>query len=533
MKYIVKSHEMKEYDRDTSERIGIPSMVLMERAALAAADVLLETRRISGRVLVVAGAGNNGGDGLAVGRLLALKGKEVTFFMAGNPAKLSRETQMQVSILRNSGFSIQSNFDGEEYDIVIDALFGTGLSRNVEGKYLEIITKINNLGKRGAYVCSVDIPSGICADTGQILGNAVQADLTVSFAFAKRGHLLYPGRIYAGKLTVRDIGITSQSFLRGKPAAFCLEEGDVSGLLPKRRRDGNKGTFGKVLLFAGSSDMGGACILAGNGILRMGAGMVKIITPSCNREIVQKSFPEALLYTFDQAPCDKEVQKSMDWADVIVAGPGIGTGENARRLMEHALKAGKCPLVVDADGLNLIAADEKLRMLLAGYGKEKLIITPHPGELVRLAGTSMEEYQSSRETLICQLAEELNCVIAAKDAATIVMQAGRQEIYINTSGNDGMAAAGSGDVLAGMIGGMLAQKAPSFEAACLCVYLHGLAGEEASLKNGRRGMTASDLIKALPLLMRRLENNLEEEPKPWSCSGDRCFWQGGYDEQKR
>lgn len=504
MKYVLKAHEMKEYDRDTSERIGIPSMVLMERAALSVVDAVLENRQLPGKVLIAAGTGNNGGDGLAIGRLLALKGAEVTFFMVGVPEKMSDETKAQVSIIKNLGFSMQSKLEVKEYDMVIDALFGIGLSRDVEGEYSDVINKINDCGRRGAFICAVDIPSGICADTGRSLGEAVRADLTVTFAFAKRGHLLYPGREYTGKLVVKDIGITQQSFIKGKPEAFCYERSDAGRLLPKRRPDGNKGTFGKVLLLAGSHDMSGACILCGSSILRTGAGMVKIITPSCNREIIQTSFPEAMLYTFDEMPDLKQVQSSMDWADVIVAGPGMGTGRNAGLLIEHVLREGKGPLVLDADALNLIAGHEKLRMLAAEYEAGKLILTPHPGELVRLAKTDMEEYHHQREKLLFELAGELACIIIAKDAVTIAAQAGRKEVYINTSGNDGMATAGSGDVLAGMIGGLLAQKADVFDAACLGVYLHGLAGEEASIKNGRRAVVASDIIKNLPLVMRDL-----------------------------
>lgn len=502
MKYVLKAHEMKAYDRDTSERIGIPSMVLMERAALAAEDTILRKRHMPGKVLIAAGTGNNGGDGLAIGRLLALKGAEVTFFMAGDFDRMSAETKAQAAILRNSGFSIQSNFEIEEYDMVIDALFGIGLSRNVAGVYYDAIERINACGRKGAYIVSVDIPSGVCADTGKILGAAVQADLTVTFAFAKRGHLLYPGREYTGELAVRDIGITQRSFGKEPPGAFCYERGDAVRLLPERRPDGNKGSFGKVLLLAGSRDMGGACILCGRSILKAGAGMVKIITPSCNREIIQNGIPEAMLYTFDEVPDKGQVQKSMDWADVIVAGPGMGIDQPAYLLIKYVLGGGKTPIVLDADALNLLAEHEQLRMLAAGYGAERMILTPHPGELTRLAKTRMEEYKEHREGLVLGLAKEFACVVAAKDAVTMVVQAGRREIYINTSGNDGMACAGSGDVLAGVIGGLLAQKQAAFDAACLGVYVHGLAGEEASIKEGRRGVTASDIIQNLPLVMR-------------------------------
>lgn len=503
MKYILRAQEMKAYDRDTSERIGIPSMVLMERAALAVQEAILEEVSMPERVLVVAGMGNNGGDGLAIGRMLALKGADVTFYMAGNPAKMTQETKNQVMILKNLGFSIQSKLEMREYDMVVDALFGIGLSGNLDGEYLDIIKKINCCGSKGTFVCAVDIPSGICADTGKILGGAVRANLTVTFAFAKRGHLFYPGREYAGRLITKDIGITEQSFIKGVPGAFCYEYEDLKSLMPERRPDGNKGTFGKVLLMAGSLDMSGACILCGSSILRTGAGMVKIVTPSCNREIIQKTLPEAMLYTYEERPDEEQIQKSVDWADVIVAGPGIGMDKNAYRLIQYALEKKNIPVVMDADGLNLIAAHKALWNLAAEKGKERLIITPHPGELVRLAGTDMEMYRESREALILELAQALNCIIAAKDAATIVAQSGRKDIYINHSGNDGMATAGSGDVLAGMIGGLLAQGMDSFGAVCLGVYLHGLAGDKAAVQNGRMGMVASDMIKVLPLVYPR------------------------------
>ena len=501
MKYVLKAYEMKDYDRDTSERIGIPSMVLMERAALSVVECILEFTEMPRRVLAVAGTGNNGGDGLAIGRLFALKGAEVTFYMHGNSDKLTTETKNQVLILKNLGFSIQSKLEIQEYDMVIDALFGIGLSRNVEGEYLDLIERINYYSRHGAIVCAVDIPSGICADTGRIMGDAVRADITVTFAFAKRGHLLYPGREYTGKLVVKDIGITDRSFVKGKPKAFYYERDDICGQLPRRSLEGNKGTFGKVLLLAGSLDMSGACILCGKSILRTGAGMIKIITPSCNREIIQKSLPEAMLYTFEEMPDSKKISESMDWADVIVAGPGLGKSQSAYLLMKCVLEDERNPVVIDADGLNLIAAHEDLWKLAANGGKKGLILTPHPGELVRLKRTNLDRYKKDRENMILELAGELGCIVAAKDAVTIVAEHGRDEIYINTSGNDGMATAGSGDVLSGIIGSLLAQKMNCFDAACLGVYLHGLAGEEASAKKGRAGMIASDIIKELAFVM--------------------------------
>ena len=507
MKYALRAEEMKAYDQDTMERIGIPSVVLMERAALSVLQTFDEMKLSPGKVLIVAGVGNNGGDGLALGRLLLERGWDTAIYMEGNPERMTGETRLQRKILENSGFSIQSKIEDREYDMVIDALFGIGLSREITGSCRDLVEQVNHLRSQGALVCSLDIPSGICADDGRALGCCVHADFTVTFAFAKIGHLLYPGREFTGKLFVRNIGVTEKSFVCGKPSAFYYERGDLQSLLPKRQRAGNKGTFGKVLLAAGSRDMCGACILCARAVLRAGAGMVKIITPACNREILQQSVPEAMLYTFEGLPEEEKVLRSMDWADVIVAGPGMGTGQAGALLMEWILKykgastpnkpSKGLPLVMDADALNLIAMNEEFWSLAKG---REAILTPHPGELMRLLKKDRKAYQGRQEALARELAELLSCTVAAKDAASLVAAKGREEVYMNTSGNDGMATAGSGDVLAGVIGGLLAQKMECFEAACLGVFLHGLAGENASERKGRFGMLAGDIAESVSLV---------------------------------
>lgn len=504
MKYVLKADEMKACDRYTIEKIGIPSMVLMERAALSVVCALKEeglTQRGRRRVLIAAGTGNNGGDGLAIGRLLSERGMEVTFYLEGSRDRLSKETKAQLDILENLGFSIRSKWEDAEYDIVIDALFGIGLSREITGNYRKAIDKINDYGKRNAFICSVDIASGVCADTGKIYGSAVRADLTVTFAFAKRGHFLYPGKACTGKLKAADIGIPEKSLAAVDAPGFYYEEKELSGLLPERCPWGNKGTFGKVLLLAGSRNMSGACLLCGRSILRAGAGMLKIMTPECNREIVQQSLPEALLDTWEELPKEQTVAKALAWADVVVAGPGMGVGEDARRMIKQVLAEASHPLVLDADGLNLLSMHGDLWRLAEEYEKS-LILTPHPGELARLLHRKMEEYHTDREKLAFTLAEKLGAVVIAKDAATLAVENGRREIYLNTSGNDGMAAAGSGDVLAGIVGGLLAQGMGRFEAACLSTYLHGLAGDFARRQKGAYGMMAGDICEALTQVMK-------------------------------
>lgn len=513
VKYAVSAQEMEQYDQYTISKIGIPALVLMERAAVETVRALTEQKKVMGkRVLVLSGTGNNGGDGLAVGRMLADLGAKVTFTLFGSREKLSKETEAQIRILENLGFPIQSKLEDGEYDIIVDALFGIGLSRPLEGKYSELVSAVNHMHQMGAYVCSVDIPSGICADTGKVMGCAVQADLTVAFAFAKRGELLYPGRSYTGKLAVRDIGIPIQAMEGSSTGAFFYERKDLAERMPERKLDGNKGTFGKVLLIAGSHDLCGACVLSGSSILRTGAGMVKIIAPECNREIIQTSLPEAMLYSYQEIPEKTEVEKALDWADAVVIGPGLGTGEAAHALLGIVLTYRQIPMLLDADALNMIVKSPELATLLQCAGK-RAVLTPHPGELIRLLGTDKKRYHEERMALIQEVLQKFNCVLAAKDAATIVARADKDEIFINTSGNDGMATAGSGDVLSGIIGALLAQHMSCFDAACLGVFLHGMAGDAAAKSYGKYSMTAGDLVKQLPVIF---GNDLvQEEGNDW------------------
>lgn len=509
MKYAVTAAEMKTYDTDTIERIGIASEVLMERAALAVVEELNKTGCRMKRVLVVAGCGNNGGDGIAIGRMLLLQGIRTDIVLMGDLKKCTHETRHQLQILENLGFSTQSKSEDTEYDMIVDALFGIGLSREITGKYQELIEDINRRKEQGAFVCAVDIASGVCADTGRVLGCGIRADMTVTFAFAKKGQLFYPGKEYTGRLIVKDIGITERSFGDGKPKACYYEPEDVMKYLPARRRDGNKGTFGKVLLIAGSKEMSGACLLCGKAIFRMGAGMVKIISPECNRQLLQQMLPEAMLYTYRDEPEREKVQESLSWADVVVAGPGLSKDSNAQLLMKYILNENKKPLVVDADGLNLIAEKEDIGSLLKQRRDEPdgpVIFTPHPGELVRLCGVGMTQYKQKRMELIRSAATTYGAVIAGKDAVTVTTAPDREEAVINTSGTDGMATAGSGDVLAGVIAGLLAQGTESFVAASLGVYLHGLAGEAAAGVLGSRGMMAGDIADALGYVLKYRED---------------------------
>ncbi len=530
MEYLVTQEEMKQFDRNTIEVLKMPSIVLMERAALITVRQIEEVMGdVPYRVLVVAGNGNNGGDGLAVGRLLMLQGCQVDFVLTGDAAKCSRETALQLEILEGYGHRPFDRIPEGEYDIVIDALFGIGLSRRIEGICRDAVNEIN---QKNAFVCSIDIPSGVHADSGRILGCAVKADLTVTYGFYKLGQFLYPGAECCGKIICGQMGIDEHSFL-GKRPRFYTFTSPEDIRLPSRRPDGNKGTFGKVLVIAGSREICGAAMMAAESVFRTGAGMVRIVTAAQNKEVLFQALPEAMLTVYDgdiwqgeepDASFLSAFQKAHDWADCILIGPGIGTGREAVWLLNQCLWESGLPLVIDADGLNLLAEEmrapdgaHRFRERLFGEKDtgsfRKVIVTPHLSEFARLYGCSVQEAAGNLTVYPKELAERLGCVVICKDARTVVAGPENERIYLNSSGNAGMATAGSGDVLAGMVTGLLAQGANAENAAVMSVYLHGLAGDLAAEECGEYGMTATDMIRRLPGVLSRVAKEPHADKK--------------------
>jgi NAD(P)H-hydrate epimerase len=513
MRYAVTSQEMKSYDRNTSEYYGIPTFTLMERASLKVADTIEDwaggrnvTRRLN--ALVLAGVGNNGGDGVCAARLLKQRGFGVTVCVIGDLTKCSELLLEQLKILEKYGtttvtFSkIRDNKSYSDWDIIVDALFGVGLSRPVAGSYAEAVSYINSCKeerKEDLLVLSVDMPSGINTDNGEVCGTAVRADITVTFNHTKIGQILYPGCEYTGKLLVEDVGITNDSFLGKEPAAFFYDE-QIKDLLPPRKKDGNKGTNGKLLIVAGSKNVSGACILCAKAAFTMGCGMVKIITAKENAEAVKALLPEAMLETYESAEKDKDkLIRAMNWSTAAVIGPGIGTGTDAESFLKAMLSEYDKDLVIDADGLNLIAEKPELMTLSENYAREgrKLILTPHLGEFSRLYGAPIGQCKQNMMEYARALSRKMHCTVVCKDARTIVTDSTEKKIYINRSGNDGMATAGSGDVLAGIMGALFAYGLDAFKTACIGTYLHGLSGDRAAETKGRYSMTASDIIEGL------------------------------------
>ncbi len=517
MRYAVSSAEMKICDRNTSEYFGIDSAILMERAALEVCDVIddfREKRNTKRRLscLVLCGVGNNGGDGAAIARLLHQRGYSVSYCVIGDYTKCSELLLKQLHILEKYNLkadtfsNIRDNKSDVSWDIIVDAMFGIGLSRPVKGDYKAAVDYVNNakaLRKDELFVVSVDMPSGINADTGQLCEAAVIADTTVTFNQVKIGQLLYPGCEYTGHLEVRDVGITQDSFRLKEPGAFFYDE-DVKELLPTRKKDSNKGSNGKVLIIAGSESISGACILSAKAALHLGAGMVRIFTAMQNAEVVKSLLPEALLDTYtEDDDITKKLSEALSWSTQAVLGPGLSTSAVAKKLVRFVLENYNKNLVIDADGLNIISEDNELRKLVANYsaGGKRLVLTPHLAEFSRLFGKSVKECKAGMLSFPKELADELHATVVCKDARTIVADDCNRKIYINVSGNDGMATAGSGDVLAGILGALASEKESSFEMACLGTYLHGICGDLAAKKLGRRAMVASDIIDALPLVL--------------------------------
>ena len=508
MRYLVSAEEMQRMDKNTSERLGVPGMVLMERAALAARELILEylrkkglygssTRRHGNQVpdvLIMVGIGNNGGDGLALARLLTERDVAVSVWCVGNREKASAQWTAQMHILEHYQIDFCDGPQKEAYTVLVDALFGVGLSRELTGEYADAVDSFDMLE---GHKIALDLPSGISSDTGAVLGCAVKADETITFGYEKRGLYLFPGSNYAGRITLADVGINDRAFLGQTPGMFCLDPEDLKNLMPKRDAGGNKGTFGKVLVVAGSKGVAGAAILAAKAAYRAGAGMVRVITDEGNRNIIQSALPEALFGNYE------DLSAGIYWADAFVIGPGISQSDAAADCMQKIIRAAEKPLVVDADGLNLLVRYDNLKKQLAK--REGLcILTPHMGELARLVDTPVEKLKIRTWDYGLMLARQMQCVVVAKDARSFVC-AENKTVCMNIYGNDGMATAGSGDVLAGILGGLMAQNKESedaFYTACLGVYLHAAAGDLVAAQRGTFGCMAGDIADAVSPVMK-------------------------------
>ena len=494
MIYLPTGEQMRRADLYTIEEIGVPSMVLMERAALEVVRCMEEEQLDFRKVLVICGSGNNGGDGYAIARLLHLKGHDVTIFFAGNSQKRSEENAQQAKIAAHYEIPVITNLGTEEYSVIIDALFGTGLKREVTGHYREVLCSVNQMaGKKVA----VDLPSGIHDTTGARMGIAFCADLTVAIAFPKRGLLLQEGNVCAGKILTGDIGISSETFSEGT-VTFGYEKQDLFLGFPKRKKNSHKGSYGKVLMIAGSKGMSGAAYLSAKAAYAVGAGLVQIYTHEENRVILQQLLPEVIITTYDTFDSE-QLEKLIQWADLIGIGCGLGKSDTAERVMQYTLKRALVPCVVDADGINILSK----HMEWIEETNALIVLTPHMKEMSRMLQCSVKELIEQRMEKLHAFVERYKVVCVLKDARTLVAKE-HQNTYLNLSGNAAMAKAGSGDVLAGVIVGILAQQCEPYTSACLGVFLHGLAGDMARDKKGAYSVLASDLVAEISSVLKNI-----------------------------
>lgn len=492
MEYIVNARQMRRADEKMIHDMGIPSLVLMERAALQTVAVMEDEHVDLSRTLIVCGSGNNGGDGFAIARLLWEKGCVPEVVFIGKQESRSEETKTQMEILERMGIQIKDRIDGDRFSAVVDAVFGIGLSREVGGTYAQVLCEMNRCS--GTKV-AVDIPSGVSADTGLVLGTSFQADLTVTFAYAKIGQMVEPGKTVCGKLFVRPIGIVDQDLSTEHPA-YRLETKDLRDRLPKRYADSHKGSYGRLLLIVGSKGMCGAAYLAAKAAYRMGAGLVRILTVEENCMVLQQLLPEAVLTTYqsEEGIGKEALQSLLSWADAIGIGCGLGTKEGAARLLKDVLTWNSKPCLIDADGLNLLSglSEEWWARLSQG----DYVLTPHMKELSRLTGCGVKDLKENRIEKLREFVEKRSATCVMKDSRTLVGKCG-EAVFINTTGNEAMAKAGSGDVLAGMIAALMAQGADGYQAAVTGVYLHGMAGDLARKHTGSRGLLAEDLVDGI------------------------------------
>lgn len=504
---LVTASEMRELDRRAIQEFGIPSVVLMENAGRTTYEILRrEFPSLQGEVAVVAGRGNNGGDGFVVARYLANAGIPVAVFLLGQRDRVSGDARVNLEILAHLGIAVEEVLAEADLNptihrlakagLILDALLGTGLTSPVTGLMAALIERINHLR---AKVLAVDIPTGLSADTGEVLGVALKAQVTVTYGWPKLGQVLPPGRDYVGRLWQVDISIPP--ILDREASVELAEARELRVLLPPRPSDSHKGSFGRLLVLAGSMGKTGAAAMSSEAALRAGAGLVTLGIPASLNDILAVKLTEAMTLPLPEAEGARAlgvaalmpILEFLDQKSTLALGPGLGTHPETRELVGRLVHDLACPMVIDADGINNLAADTAALKGAAG----PRILTPHPGEMARLLGLSTAAVQARRLDLARETAARFGVTLVLKGAQTVV--AGPEgRVSLNSTGNPALASGGTGDVLTGFIGGFLAQGLTPWDAARLGVYLHGLAADYFVSRHGPRGLIAGDLLRVFP-----------------------------------
>lgn len=492
---------MMDAEEYTIRALRVSSMKLMENAAKSCVKVMKELNMDLTHVCVVCGFGNNGGDGFAIARLLISDGYKVTAVLAGDKSFCTAECKKQMKLFKRAGGKILEHYPEKKYSVIIDAIFGIGLNRNLAERHIQMLEKMN---ASKAVKLAVDIPTGISADTGYVFGAVFKADYTVTFQAEKFGMKIFPGKEYVGKVFVADIGISTHTMNVDKNVVVRLEKADYRKLLPKRKADSHKGTYGRVLVIAGSKGMCGAAYFNAKSAYMAGAGLVKIYTAEENRVILQQLLPEAVVVTYKEYN-ERELKSLLLWADVICMGSGTGTREEDCERIRAVLSYGEVPCVIDADGLTIIS-------LFPGYLElmrhEKYIFTPHVKEMARLTDLQVSTLKKDPLKVVEDYSKKARATCVLKDAVTLIAKEGKRSV-LNTSGNSAMAKAGSGDILAGILVGYLAQGLDTYHASVLGVYIHGRAGDLARKAKGCYSVMAEDIISQIGPAMNECAGSME------------------------
>jgi NAD(P)H-hydrate epimerase len=522
---ILTSAQMKEIDRQTIEEVGIPGPVLMENAGLQIFRFLQTILPYcdGDKIVIVAGRGNNGGDGLVIARHLWNHGVVPQVLLLAAKDEVRGDAALNLGIAEKVGVpvaEVRSEADWNakrklirEASVIVDAIFGTGLSKPAEGLYAKAIKDIN---KVGAFKLAVDIPSGLSSDSFEIIGPAIKADVTVTLAAPKIAHVLPPAEEWVGELVVADISVPPQLF---SVSHLKLELTEKRGLLRsfhKRQKDSHKGSYGHLFIIAGSLGKTGAAVMAAKAALKTGAGLVTVGTPQSCLPMVARGMVELMT---EPLPETKEKTISADalaqarallkGKDAVLIGPGISTHESTAHFLARLLPAVKPPVVIDADGLNILSMKPELLNRLP----KTAILTPHPGEFARLVGLPLRDVIKRKLELAPAFAREHRVHLVLKGYRTLVCTPDGRT-FVNPTGNPGMATGGSGDVLSGMIASFLMQDKDALQAALAAVYLHGLSGDMAAEKMGERALVAGDLIRFLPAALKATEDEAREEEFP-------------------
>ena len=522
---VVTAAEMRQIDRDTIEDIGIPGIVLMETAGSAVVRSIVKHYPTAQRIGILVGKGNNGGDGLVIARQLAHAGRDVHLFLVSPPDNFTGEAEINLQIAKRltasfgnlqaapkgglrieeilTDTAVKSDANIVGCELLVDAMLGTGLRGTVRAPIATVIDAINSLH---IPVFSVDLPSGLDADTGNPMGTCVQADRTVTIGLPKRGLLVHPGAEFAGKLEVVDIGFPEQVIDAQNIKVNWTTAAQVSAWIPQRPPASHKGTYGRILVVAGSTGMTGAAALTSEAALRVGAGLVTLATPQHLNPILEGLLPEVMTLPLPETEAGSLSASAaaaiLEFAEqtksVLAIGPGISQHPDTVALVHQLMREHRKhklggQMVIDADGLNAIAQIPEIMSLL----ERGTVLTPHPGEMARLTNRSVSTLEGDRIRTAQTFANEHGVVLVFKGAPTVTSDA-NGNVWINSTGNPGMGTGGMGDVLTGIIAGLMAQGLPSGRAAALAVYIHGLAGNIVSERLGMHGLIASDVLKAVP-----------------------------------